>query len=132
MPDEQITTPQTTHQPGQLNINAPGATDLAGMALRTIDPMAWFKLAGQVTFGTAVLGSFLFLQYTLISQNRSDRVEDRTLFRGALKDILDQQNRHTGEIKGAMDANNAATRALTEEIRAIRHAPPGKGLVPPG
>jgi hypothetical protein len=71
-------------------------------------------------FAGVVAFSFLFLQWQMIVQARQDRLYDRDLFRDTVKQIRDEDNRRTGEIKGAMDANTLVMRQLIEEIRAAR------------
>lgn len=80
----------------------------------------WWKLAGNFTSMALIAGSFLYLQYTMVANNRSDRIEDREMFKVELREIRTQQDRHIGEIKGSLDANTAATRDLANELRKIK------------
>lgn len=77
-------------------------------------------IVGNTTAMVVIAVSFLMLQHQMMNWGRTDRQEDRQLFRESLKDIQDEGNRRTGEIKGAMDAMNGATRELTNEIKSWR------------
>lgn len=92
----------------------------------TIEPgsfglVGWIKQLGNVTAMMIVSGCFLWLfsQYTI--QARQDRMEDRQIFRDAVRDLQTQADRHTGELKAAMDANTAATLKLDDSLRKLGH-----------
>lgn len=100
-------------------------------------PNGWWRIAGNTTAMAVIAGSFLYLQHTLIVQNREDGKEARLLFRETMRDLQDQDNRRAGEIKGALDGSNAATHELITEIkgwrkdaREMRTTPPPKGGPP--
>jgi len=52
--------------------------------------------------------------------DRAERVEERALFREAIRDMNTEQNRRTGEVKGAVDVNTAVMRDLIQEFRSAR------------
>lgn len=79
------------------------------------------KELGQTTAMVLMMGLFVYLFQQHTVQSRQDRVDDRQLFRESVRDIMQQADRHTGEVKAAMDANTAATRGLAEELRKAGH-----------
>lgn len=102
-----------------------------GMDAGTMGLSGWWKLAGNMTAMGLIAGSFLYLQYTITTNNRSDRLDDRAMFRESMKDLRDQADRHTGEMKGALDANTSAAKELAGEIKGWRTSQPGKGMPNP-
>lgn len=79
-------------------------------------------------FGGAVLiaGSFLWLQYIIVHDGRIDRLEDRQVFREAIKTMNEEQNRRAGEIKGSVDKNTEVMRDLISEMKSWRNGSPIK------
>lgn len=106
MADEPIVPQHTTH----LTITP----EIGSMGLR-----GWVKDLGNTTAMVIITGMLLYLFQQHTVQSRQDRVDDRQLFRESVRDIMQQADRHTGEVKAAMDANTAATRGLAEELRKV-------------
>lgn len=68
------------------------------------------------------MGVFLWLFQITVRDGRTDRMEDRTIFRDAVERIQREDDRRAGEVKGAMDTSTSAMRELIMEIRAARNA----------
>lgn len=57
---------------------------------------------------------------------------NRELMRESIKSLQDEANRHTGEIKGALDKNTDVMRELMMEIKMLgRRSPEPKSAAPP-
>jgi hypothetical protein len=71
-----------------------------------------------------------------LQNDRADRREERQLFREALKDMNDEQNRRTGEVKGSTDKAVEVVRELITEIRTWKRLSgtraPDADVPPPG
>jgi hypothetical protein len=127
-PGEPYTTPPTVEVPpperrtgGTSIYNTVGGGILDGItgSWRQVVSMGF---AGVMAFSFLAVGSFMLSQMKdMIAQAREDRLHDRALFETTLTRIQDENNRHTGEIKGAMDVNTSVMRDLIAEIRAARH-----------
>ena len=57
-----------------------------------------------------------------LQNDRADQRENRQLFREAIKDMNDEQNRRTGEVKGSVDKNTDVMRELIAEFKAARQS----------
>lgn len=90
----------------------------------------WWAVAGNASAMVLIAGSFLFLQWTLISQNREDLAESRVMFKETLKDIQRSHDVQIETLNKSMKDGASATlkldtsvRELTGELRKVR--PPG-------
>lgn len=135
MPDEQMIPDQRAPN---VNVNVgngrgvPAVQDMSGGLFGT------WRTIMNVTAVTFVLG--LFTAVTIwnridMRQDRADdrqeraeeraqwkleRAEERSLFRDAIREMNLEQNRRTGEVKGAVDVNTAVMRELIQEFKTAR------------
>lgn len=128
--DPTVQHPVSPPQGQQVNIgHVDGNAGLTGL---------WGKV-GNASALTVLMVAFLYGGHWILNNmmvaNREDRLYDRQMFRDSLQTIQKEEDRRAGEIKGAMDAMNGATRELTVEIKSwrrdIRGKAPDKGGPPP-
>jgi hypothetical protein len=74
----------------------------------------------NTSFAVIIGFSFLYLLQQIVTYGRQDRVEDRAMFLQSIRDLKSEADRHTGEIKGAMDANTAAMKEMIAEMQRAR------------
>lgn len=79
----------------------------------------WWSLAGNASAMVLIAGSFLFLQWTLISQNREDLAESRLMFKEALKDLQRSHDVQVNALGKGLTDNQAATKSLDGSIREL-------------
>lgn len=79
----------------------------------------WWSLAGNASAMVLIAGSFLFLQWTLISQNREDLAESRAMFKEALKDLQRSHDVQVNALSKGLVENQSATKQLDTSIREL-------------
>ncbi len=114
-PQDETTVPDTRPPRVQQIVNTGGDAVNGGLQ------GAILKYA-QTSIVTLFLILFAWMQWQIVSQGRVDRLDDRTMFRDAVKDIQHEADRRAGEVKGALDVNTGVMRDLIAELKSARHA----------
>jgi uncharacterized protein HemX len=121
-PDETMAPdPRTPHVEQTVNVAADGAGNgFLGLT-------GWMKSLAQFSAVVIVFGLGTGVIVWTLQNDRADRREDRELFREAMRNVNDEQNRRTGEVKGSTDKlidtvreNSAIIRQWIDESRRER------------
>jgi uncharacterized protein HemX len=117
---------ETPHSVTTVNV-APA--DFAGNGFLGLT--GWMKSLAQFSAVVIVFGLGTAVVIWALQTGRSDRAEDRQLFRDEVRDMRQEfraaidviqrrADERAGEIKGSMDVSTTATRQLIEEIKTAR------------
>lgn len=117
----QPTDPPTTADRPSAGTSITNVVGGAADAVSTLGLTGWIKQFAQFGIIGIFMAVFLWLFQITIRDGRTDRIEDRQMFRDAVRDLQTEDNRRTGEIKGALDFNSKVMQELIAEIRAARH-----------
>ncbi len=133
MDPEEALVPDTRQPAPNVNVNVGNGRGIGSFGLKGI-----WDIAGNYTAMTIIVGLFVAVTiWNRVDANaaraqdraerseertamRAERVEERQLFRESIKDMNTEQNRRTGEVKGAVDINTAVMRELIAEFKASR------------